>query len=399
MKICIVTQFFSPDITAAAFRMSETAAWLQNQGHDIRVITSHPHKALTTDIDPLSVFDESKVLRTHLSPVGKGGLIRYLIHYLSFLVGGISLGILLRFKSWKPDIIWATSPPLFAGICGVVLARLYRCPITLDIRDIWPDSAVSAGQLNSNGRAYRFARKLEIFLYSQANALTCVSNPMASYLSNLTATPVHVIYNGINPNEKTQSRIKNTFNRIVYAGNLGRVQGLEMLISSFQEFLREELFEGWEVVLVGTGANEDALKNIAYASSLHGRVHFLPPMSKSATTHYLSESAILFLNLKDDDVFALTIPSKVFDYMLVGRPILAGIIGEGRDILDSTGGNICFRPSDSASFSKSLRKILVNLSYYQSRAEANYEFVVNRFRRDEQAQKLNEVLAMVKEGL
>lgn len=395
MRICILTQFFKPDITAAAFRLTETAIQLNKKGHDLRIITSHPHKALASDKKDDDSFEESKVLRVHVRPVGAGGLKGYLIHYFSFMFGGIWQGIRLLLSGWRPDVLWVTSPPLFTGLAGVVLSKLFRCPIVLDIRDIWPDSAVSAGQINRDGRAYKIGRKLELWLYARVNALTCVSKPMADYLAKSSPKKVYVIYNGIIPLENF-NKSDSIQPRIVYAGNLGRVQGLEMLIDSFQQLLEDDAFNDWEVALIGAGANEIELKNLAHeVPAFAERVKFLPAMSKSYVTRYLAESAILFLNLKPDDVFALTIPSKVFDYMLVGRPILGGIVGEGKDILESTEANICFTPSDSASFSSALREMVTNLDHYAAKACANTELVISNYRREVQTDKLVNVLESV----
>lgn len=392
LRICIVTQFFAPDITAAAFRLTETAELLAQRGHDLRIITSHPHKAIASDASATEAFDESKVLRTHLRDVGPGGLKGYVLHYLSFVVGALRCGWQLRRSGWRPDVIWATSPPLFAGIAGVILAWLFRCPIVLDIRDIWPDSAVSAGQMSGTGRAYHIGRMLEKGLYTAVQAMTCVSKPMAEYLRSQSSTPVEVVYNGIDPNQQIKVSDQKIIKRIVYAGNLGRLQGLEMLVGAFQKALHHTAFNGWEVVLIGAGAHEQRLRKRVAELQLDTRVRFIAPISKAAATRYLAESAVLFLNLKADDVFALTIPSKVFDYMLVSRPILGGIIGEGKNILESTGGNLCFTPSDEQSFSVALHEMVTNLTHYEKHAALNAERVCRDFRREEQVQVLENLL-------
>lgn len=397
MRICVITQFFSPDITAAAFRLTESVALLFARGQDVRVITTHPHKALAADSDESLGVDEAMVHRIRITPVGAGGLQGYLRHYLSFMFGAVGKGFALWLKGWRPDIIFATSPPLFAGLAGVLCAKFLRCPIVLDIRDIWPDSAVSAGQLRQGGRAYTIGRRLEKWLYNQVDALTCVSQPMATYLRLHTKVPVHVIYNGILTLEpEVPTTLALPQQRICYAGNFGRVQGLEMLISSFGRLLEDPALKGWEVVLIGAGANEQNLRDQINASpALSNRVRLLPAMSKGAVTRYLMESAVLFLNLKADDVFALTIPSKVFDYMLAARPILFGIVGEGKGILLRTGANSAFEPSDAESFYGAMTEMLNNLSHYQANAPSNRSLVLSEFRRDEQTDRLLGVMQAI----
>lgn len=393
MRILVITQFFSPDITAAAFRMSETVDILLRRGCEVRVVTSYPHKSNDPVVDPKHAIAEDLVKRVKLSPVGNGGLFSYLRHYLSFMVGAFAKGVGLWSGRWCPDVIWVTSPPLFSGLAGMLLGRLLRCPIVLDIRDLWPDSAVSAGQLSYGGRAYRVGQRLESLLYRRADAITCVSAPMAEYLKARASCSVTVVYNGVQGNEISNQRpAAAPYPRICYAGNLGRVQGLEMLLTSFAGLCKDPKYDGWKITFIGSGANKKALKQCIEAMpELSQRVDLLPPMSKSSVARYLRESSILFLNLKADKVFSLTIPSKLFDYMLAGRPILGGITGQGKDILMETGGNIAFEPSNTSSFSAALYEMLGDLPVFSSKANQNASFVSEHFRREEQTDRLLKV--------
>ena len=114
--------------------------------------------------------------------MGVGGLKNYLKHYLSFIPGSIKAAKKLKRNGWKPDVIWVSSPPLFTGISGWIIKKIMKAPFIFDIRDIWPDTAVAAGQLSETGKAYKVGRFLELFLYKRADRLTCVSTPMKKYL-------------------------------------------------------------------------------------------------------------------------------------------------------------------------------------------------------------------------
>lgn len=393
MKILVISQFFAPDVTAAAFRISETVTILQRAGHAVVVVTSEPHKAVIPGhADSSSVSDD--VLRVRLLPVGKGGLWRYVLHYMSFSVGSIWQAIKLRKNGrWAPDVLWVTSPPLFSGLAGVFVSAFFRCPMVLDVRDIWPDSAVAAGQLRRNSLAYSLGKWMEKKLYSKASAITCVSRPMASYIEKNGGRAVHVIYNGVDALSKGRQRGFGAERRLVYAGNLGRVQGLEMLLDSFELLLSDKKYRGWSVVLIGAGANEKQLvARVSRSTTLKTNVHFLGPMKKDEVARYLAESAVLFLNLSDAEVFSLTIPSKVFDYMLAGRPIIFGIEGEGREILEASGANIYFRPSDGGRFLVALKNMIDGISTYESRAHRNRDKVLSDFKRDAQARRLEKIL-------
>ena len=198
MRILFICQFFAPDITAAAFRMSDFAKLLAEAGDEVRVITSYPHKAQVADVDDQPFTAAGiQVNRCHLRQVQGSGAKAYLRHYWSFVHGSLRLGLGIWRAGWRPDVIYASSPPLFVGVTGRALSMLFRRPMVFEVRDIWPAAAVSAGQIRAHGRAYRLGRYLEKYLYRHAQHITCVAAPMRDYVMTQTRTPVTVVYNGI----------------------------------------------------------------------------------------------------------------------------------------------------------------------------------------------------------
>lgn len=390
MKILVISQYFRPDITAAAFRIADTTDLLAERGHEVAVICAVPHKA---SVGEVSQGGDYHVERVAIAPIA-GGMTGYLKHYLSFVANAIWRGRSVV-RSVRPDVVWMSSPPLFVSLAGVVLAWLARAPLVVDIRDIWPESAVAARQLSNGGRAFRIGKWLEHWTYRRADALTCVSSPMAAYLAAASGKQVSVVYNGVrrslatvlppHPSDKPRRRI-------VYAGNLGRAQGLEMLVAAFGTVADAKEAEGWELEFIGTGALEADLRALAAGSPHKDRIVFTPPMSKEDVMRYMSDVALLFLNLDADPVFEKTIPSKVFDYMLIGRPILAGIGGEGAAILDRSGGNITFAPSDPGAMARAIFRGISDWDELAGRAAANREIALADYSREQAVTTLEAVL-------
>jgi hypothetical protein len=114
MRILLIAQFFPPDITAAAFRLDEMCQLLASQGHEIRVLTSVPHKAQVEGARGDSC-GAVRVFRTPLFPVGKGGAKRYVLHYFSFVLGSFWKGLGVWWSGWRPDVVW-TIPPRFLSV-------------------------------------------------------------------------------------------------------------------------------------------------------------------------------------------------------------------------------------------------------------------------------------------
>ncbi len=380
MRILIVSQFYTPDITAAAYRMSETTSLLQANGHEVRVITSEPHKS---DVKYSPEADRAEgVLRVPIVPYGGGGLTSYLVHYFSFVLRATSAGVKVRKLGWQPDIIWVTSPPLFTGMAGWLLSWIMHAPMVLDVRDIWPETVVAAGQISKGGIAFRLGKFLERFLYERACRITCVSRSMATYIETRTRTPVAVVYNGVIVGAKPHAASKQIVNRILYAGNLGRLQGLDALLLAFSGVVRKGGLAGWTVEFIGTGEHESELKMLAGQLGCGARVHFHGAISKLDALAEIARSRTLFIHLIDCDVLSLTIPSKVFDYMLMDRPILCGVAGEALSILRETGGNVEFASSDVSSLIKAIDLLSADILDYERRALSNSGVVRSRYSRE-----------------
>lgn len=396
MRILIVSQYFPPDITAAAFRIYDTAKLLTQNEHEVCVITAYPHKAQAVDgnADGLD-FSPVIVRRSKIIKIGSGGLKNYLKHYLSFMFNSIWVGLRQRLRGWKPDIIWASSPPLFVGLSGHILSVLLRCPLVLDIRDIWPDSAVSASQISANSFAYRFGKKMERYLYNRASRITCVAEPMRQYIAAKTNTRVSVVYNGVleqisneSPRPSHFSTESNTHKTILYAGNLGRVQQLDLLIMAYAELLEHGHLKDWCIRLLGAGAMADHLKSLVLQLHLQEKVFIDPPVTREVTMQKLEVSDLLFISLLPDEVLTMTIPSKLFDYMLAAKPILGGISGEGKSILESTGSNVCYRPGRMNSLKQALRKATTEHRKLRELAHRNKALVLSKYTRQASVSKL-----------
>src|SRR5699024_6739384 len=138
----------------------------------VTVVTTYPQKFAVEEVK-----EDSAIHRLVLSKVEKKSFINYIKNYFGFMFKSMFYS-LFRLRKKKFDYIFVTSPPLFVALGGVLIAFLKRTKLILDIRDIWPDSAVAAGMLKQSGFLYRLTKWLETFIYKQADIITCVSAPM-----------------------------------------------------------------------------------------------------------------------------------------------------------------------------------------------------------------------------
>ncbi len=388
LRILFVTQFYYPDVTACAFRMRETAQLLAKLGCEVEVIAGEPHKGdLGQQIDDGPV----KVSRVRLIRYEGKGKWNYIAHYLSFMFGAIKAS---KRHRGHFDVIWASSPPLFTGIAGWAIAKLKGTRLCLDIRDIWPESAVVAGQISGTGFLFKAAKVVEWLLYRLANRLTCVAKPMADYIEKTSGgRRPDIIYNAIPKSMVADQALpvdrKPDPMRILYIGNMGYCQNLSLVIEA-AALLAAEGNRQIRFVLVGNGIEKSMLEEAVKGRQLDNvEIHGI--VSKDRAIEMIRETHALMLHLKDDGTMDKTIPSKVFDYMAGGRPILYGLKGEACDILSSVAGNLYYDPADAAQLAAQAKHLHANYSQMATTAAANLHLVREKFLRDRMAERLKDL--------
>jgi glycosyltransferase involved in cell wall biosynthesis len=391
MKILIISQFFYPDVTAAAFRIKETADLLSAKGHEVHVIAGEPHKG---QIEGEKIDDGNlKITRVPIYKYQGRGKWDYILHYFSFMLGAM----LAAFKHpGKFDVVWASSPPLFTGISGLVVSILKRAKFALDIRDIWPESAAVTGQISTEGFLFKAAKKVEKYLYKKAKLLSCVAKPMAKYLKETSGKNPVVIYNSIPKNmtlPPKQTPANNPTNlEILYIGNMGYCQNLSLVLDA-AKILQQKGIKTIKYVLIGNGVEKPILEKRVSEEKLDN-VDIRDIVPKSEALELIKTSSALMLHLKADGTMDKTIPSKVFDYMAGGRPILYGLNGEAADILGKIPGNLYYSPTSPDELAMQTINLKKDYKVYQQAAKQNLETVKQNFLREIMADKLEKALLL-----
>ena len=386
LQVLIVSQFYYPDVTACAFRIKETADWLAENGCQVHIIAGEPHKGQLSQ--EFSDNPKIKITRVPLFKYEGGGKWNYIRHYLSFMFGAIR-------QAWQHppafDVVWATSPPLFTGIAGYFIAKLKKAHFCLDIRDIWPESAVVAGQISGSGLLFKSAKLVEKALYRLADQITCVAEPMANYIASISKRrKPEIIYNAI-PSSMLGSEPEQTTSspdsiRILYIGNMGYCQNLSLVIGA-AKILKERQFNDIHFQLVGNGIEKPILEDLCREHSLTN-VEISGIVAKDEAIAMIKNSDALMLHLKDDGTMDKTIPSKVFDYLAGGRPILYGLKGQAADILEESGANLYFDPVNALELADRAIELKKNYLQLSKNALQNRKMVKDRFLRERMAEKL-----------
>lgn len=389
MHIVIVAQYFPPDITAAAFRIAETASLLQERGHFVSVITARPHRSSLSsadNIDPGGI----QVIRAPLIKLTSTGKWNYILHYFSFMCAAILASFRLR---KRPDVVFASSPSLFAALAGWCIAVLRRAHFVLDVRDIWPGSLASAGRLSRSGFLYRWARRVELWMYRQPDQITCVSIPMAEYIRDTVPhKDILVLYNGVPESYLSDASPEADTTRdgsltLLYVGNLGPCQNMYLFVEAARR-LRQRGDSPVTIKFIGDGVERARIEELKASQGLDNLV-LKGPVSKDEAFREMRESPALILSLVNDESMQKTIPSKVFDYMCAGRPILYGIEGEGKEILGRIKGNLYFDSASVESFLHAVDTLQKEYEQLSREAHLNRALVANQYTREKMVEALD----------
>lgn len=359
MRILLLSQHFAPEVTAARFRMQAFTEALVARGHEVDVLTAVPNH-------PRGVVEEGYRGRLVVSGSEHGARVRHLWvfarpektlgtrigFYASYLVIASAAGIFHR----RPDVILASSPPLPVGAAGWLLAGRHRVPWVLDVRDVWPESAVALGEL-TNPRVIGAAERLERRLYQSAAAIVTVNEAFADQVGR-TAPPsrrVEVIPNGTTrrwleagESESDRGMLGLPRDRFIwaYAGNLGLAQGLSVAVEAAKRLGDEYL-----LLIIGDGSRRAEIERLVGEAT--GLAEFRPLMSMPEAALHLRAADALLVSERQER----TVASKLYDCCAVGRPVVAACRGELRRVVEAHQVGVTVEHGDAAELAGAVKRL------------------------------------------
>lgn len=355
-KIAILTQYFLPEMGAPQSRLYETALGLKQHGWDVRIITAMPNyptgkifKDYRKKLSSSESIDGIPIYRYTLYASNSRKRIPRIVSMLSFSFTALFAGFKLR--KFKPDYIFTESPPLTLGVSGLILSKWVGAKHIMNISDIWPLSAVELGALSDKGRFYRLLSKLELYLYKQSFACTGQSQQIVSYLQTKGSNRTHLYRNGVHVERFNSNGIAKAGNklRIVYAGLLGVAQGIFDVCKNINF---AELGVEFHIYVDGAERKEIA----AFLSANPGRGIVLHETVKR-------EDVPATIMLYDITLIPLikpiygAVPSKIYEAMAAGLPILFTGGGEGAELVSTHRAGWVCAPSDFETMKKLIKEI------------------------------------------
>lgn len=360
MKILIVSQHFWPE----TFRISAVASGLARLGHDVRVLTGKPNypegrvysRYRATGIET-EMMGEVRVDRVPLLPRGRGDAARLAGNYASFVASASALGPSLV-EGWRPDVVfsYATSP-IFQAIPAIRIARRARAPLVTWVQDLWPESVVATGYIR-DPRILAIIERAVQWIYARSDLILA---PSPGYLEPIrrlaNGTPVDILPNSAEPIGPCTCppvlTLPPGFN-VVFAGNLGRAQGL-LSVPDAAAMLADQ--PDLRFVLVGGGQLEARLADTVRARRLPN-VMLAGRYPDHAMPGIFAQADALLATLGRDPLLARVLPAKLQSYLAAGRPIIAAMAGEGAALVRDSGAGIACAPESPAALSAAVRELM-----------------------------------------
>ncbi|NUN97129.1 MAG: glycosyltransferase family 4 protein [Candidatus Omnitrophica bacterium] len=391
MKILFLCQYFPPETNAPASRVSELCRCWAQSGEEVTVVTAfpnHPTGIIPPEYRGMRFLREEyfgcRVLRSWIYATPNKGFFKRVLSFLSFMVSSMLVAI---FRAGKCDVVIATSPQLFAGLAGWVVSVLKRRPFVLEVRDLWPDSAIQLGVLK-NRMLIALSRRLESFLYRRAALLVPVSESIRDAIRSheVPEERLLVLPNGIDP-ELFFPGIRSSEKRkeigigeefvVSYIGTHGMAHGLDRIIEA-AHLLRDRA--DIHFLFIGEGAKKEEVVRHARKLGLE-RITFLSTQPKKEIPAWYAASDLPMVSLLDLPVFTTVLPSKMFEIMACERPILMVAKGECARLLERARAGMVLETNDPARMAAAIEELAGDPERCRRYAEAGRRFVLENFDR------------------
>lgn len=369
MHILFLTDNFPPEVNAPASRTFEHCREWVAAGHQVTVVTCAPNFPKGAVFDGYKnrlwqseMVDGVRVIRVWSYIARNEGFARRILDYVSYMAAGTIAGLCVR----KVDVVVGTSPQFFTAVAAFCVGGLKRAPWVFELRDLWPDSIRAVGAMKQS-HVLDALEWLELFLYRRCHAVVSVTHSFKTNLVRRGVSPdkIHVVTNGVDvsrfaPTAKDKALVAELGlqGKFVagYIGTHGMAHALDTVLDAARALKHAEDGDNFRILMLGDGAARKALKERATAEGLDN-VIFVDTVSKQDVPRYWSLLDASIIHLRKSELFTTVIPSKLFECMGMGVPVLHGVEGESADIVRDTDVGLPFEPEDAAALVAGVRRL------------------------------------------
>ncbi len=396
MHILYICQYFPPEMGAPAARAYEFSRRWVAAGHRVTVLCGVPNHP-TGVVYPgyrrqwrrRETVDGIEVHRMWVYVTPNSGTLRRALNYVSFGITAV-----LGARGIKDvDVCIASTPQFFAGLAGTAVRRLKRAPLCLEVRDLWPDS-LAAVEVGAGGFVMRLLRGIERYMYRAAQGIVIVSPAFRAHIEStgIRAARIGVVPNGLSaalfhPREGERRHFaawRDNF-LVGYVGTHGMAHGLETALEAARMLAETNM----HFIFVGEGARKEDLKRQAAGMP---NVTFIDRQPRETIAGMLAELDVALVLLRDTALFRTVIPSKMFEIMGSGIPMVLGVDGQARAILEAADAGIAIQPGDARALADALRRLAADPAQRSRYGENASQYVRENYDLDTLARNYLDIL-------
>ena len=372
MKILFITDNFPPEVNAPASRTYEHCKEWVRCGHQVTIITCVPNfpkgivfEGYRNKLWQQDQIDGIQVIRVWSYITANEGFIKRILDYVSFMMSSMFAALFVR----NVDVVIGTSPQFFTVCSAYIVGKIKSVPWIFELRDIWPESIRAVGAMKKS-KILDFLEKIELFLYRKSSIIISVTNAFRDSLISrgIDGRKIRVVTNGVDvgrfyPRPKDDDLVlklglEDKF-VVGYIGTHGLAHALDTILDAAKILQCSPKGEKFKFILLGNGANKSALVERARMEQIDN-VIFIDSVSKDEVVRYWSLLDVSIIHLKKSELFTTVIPSKLFECMGMGVPVLHGVKGESADIVNREEVGVVFEPENADSLCDALKEISNN---------------------------------------
>ena len=403
MHILFITDNFPPEVNAPASRTFEHCREWVRAGHGVTVMTCAPnfpkgkvYEGYKNRLYQTEKMDGIDVVRVWSYITANEGFIKRILDYVSFMVSAVIVSPQIK----KPDLVISTSPQFFSACAAYLISVMKNRPFVFELRDIWPESIKAVGAMKESF-VIRFLEKIEMFLYQKAVRIISVTESFKRTLvkRGVDKNKISVVTNGVDldrfkPQAKDAELVKKygLENKFVagYIGTHGMAHSLETILDAADKMRKQDGGDVFRFIFLGNGARKKELMERAESMGLDN-VIFIDSVPKEEVVRYWSLLDVSVIHLRKTKLFTTVIPSKLFECMGMGIPVLHGVMGESADIVEKEGVGLLFEPENPDRLCGGLWKLRDDRTLY-GKLKANCLDSAPKYERKVLAKKMLEII-------
>jgi colanic acid biosynthesis glycosyl transferase WcaI len=401
MKILVFSDHFYPEPSAPAAHVYERCKLWAKAGHEVTVLCSAPnfpegrvYPGYRNAWRSVEVLEGVRVVRVKTFISSNQGTVRRTLDYISYMLSAWFFSLLEP----KPEVIISSSPHLFVALAGVVAGMCKRVPHVFEIRDLWPASIAATLAIRTR-RVITWLERLELWMYRRSTRILALTPSFKRDLCDrgIPENKIDVVISGANlalfsPAQTKDERLTKKYRLagkfvIGYLGTIGLAHGLENVVSA-AEMLRET---DACFFFVGVGAARGGLVREVERLGLDNVV-FAPRQLKEDMPRFWSVCDASLVHLRDEPVFRTVIPSKIFESMAVGLPIIySAPEGDGSHIVRTHDAGIVVPPMQPRALADAVALLMTDAELSE-RFARNSAAAASSYSREKQAMESLSVL-------